>query len=1448
MAVDDAGNALSWTGGSLSSWKTYLGIDTASGSGIPIYSVSCSTTTFCMAVDYSGNALSWDGSAWSKATPTGDSNTLTSVSCPTTFCMAVDGSGNALSFVPPPSPSNVSASFSSSGASAAISWSAPTGLPSSPTYDVTVTDETAGITTMPITTTTSTPSTVSSLTPGHVYRFSVSAVISGGLVSSPAATPLLESPSSGSTGTTVSAVCRWNGGGGTSNEVLSSPSNWMTVSPVSLPSDCGGVGNSGGPPSGSQLVFPSLSSGTNTTVSTSSTSSSSCASSSTSGDITFSSIAFEGGSYDLAGSTTVALTAATSTIAILDQSSGTTTLSAPLTTPNAGQTAVDAGNLTLSCASSLPSGQISTGSGATLEFATGMAVPNSISGSGALLSSPGSSNEVTLSGTNSYTGSTTVSSGTLAVANGYALGGNPSTAGSGGLVTIDSGATLQVGVMNTPVSISNDITFEGGSTLATPSLSSPATSFTLDGTVTLDGIVTIDPQYYTNLYLAGQVTGTGSITTDGPFTTWLSNSSNSYSGGTTVASSGTLVVEASGALGTGLVTDTGSAPIILEGSITMPNAFHLAGTSSICSGILCDGSSSFTPSVPGGADTVSGTVTLTDNTSVSAVTSAILAITGTISGSYNLTTSGNVVVSGDNTHSYTGAATVAEGTLDVTGSIGSSSGLTVEGGATLEGTGTVPGITTSGCSTSSPCTIYPGDAPGVLTSSGVVNLSISGSTLELDLSSTSPSTYSELVANGGNISGANLDITSAASAAYGTTYTILKDTSSSAFSGELSYGGSSLTQGETFSVAGRKFQISYTGGSSGHDVTLTDVTNPPPPPPPAPSITSISPSTGSTNGGTTVTITGDNLSGVAYVYFGSVAATSFNVVSPAEIQAVSPAESASTVNITVTTPGGTSPVTSADQFTYTSSTPTPQPPTVTSITPTSGSTNGGTSVTITGTGFVSGATVKFGSVPATAVTVNSATSIMATSPAESASTVNITVTTPGGTSTISSADQFTYVKPVATITGDAYTAINPARLADTRCSESPAPSYCAAENLPSANANLTSIAAGGTENITVTGVDSIPITATAVVINVTAVNMTANGYLSIYPEGSTSPVVSSLNWTATSAMVTNLVTVPVNTTNGEITIENGGKEGTVYFVVDIEGYYAPPGSTPAGLYNPAAPTRIADTRCSESPLPPNITSSYCASLPSANSPLSTIGAGQTENVTVIGVGGIPTSGVSAVVLNLTAIGHTKSGYLTAYPTGTTKALVSTVNFNEAQTVPNRVIVKVGANGEISIYNNSGNTNFTVDVTGYYTDGASSSQTGSLFNPVTPARILDTRCSELPQPSYCASENLPSSNATLSAIQAGKSITIQVAGEANIPSDATAVVGNLTATGSSGGGYLTIYSGSTAATTSDVNFATGTAVANMVISELNFSGQLNIEASATVNALFDIFGWFGPMTT
>jgi hypothetical protein len=487
----------------------------------------------------------------------------------------------------------------------------------------------------------------------------------------------------------------------------------------------------------------------------------------------------------------------------------------------------------------------------------------------------------------------------------------------------------------------------------------------------------------------------------------------------------------------------------------------------------------------------------------------------------------------------------------------------------------------------------------------------------------------------------------------------------------------------------------------------------------------------------------------------------------------------------------------------------------------------------------------FGSTAATSVTYNSSTSITATSPAESAGTVNVTVTTAYGTSSIISTDQFTYLIP---ITGDAYTPINPQRLADTRCSTTPQPSYCSLENLPTANATLTSLAGGASENVTVTGIDGIPSNATAVVINVTAVDMSGNGYLTIYPQDATPAVVSSLNWTASSGVVTNLVTVPVNTSNGEITVTNGGS-GNVDYVVDIEGYYAPAGNTSAGLYNPVTPSRLADTRCNETSPPAYITSSYCASLPSTNSKLTTLGTGQIENVTVTGVGGIPSSGVSAVVLNLTAIDPTHAGYLTVFPTGATKAVVSTVDFNEGETVANRVIVKVGSNGQISIYNFLGNTNFTIDVSGYYTDGSSGSQTGSLFNPVAPARILDTRCSTTPQPSYCSSENLPGANATLTAIPGGGSIAVQVTGEANIPTNATAVVGNLTATDSTGSGYLTVYAGSTAPTTSDVNFSTESDSPNMVISELNSSGGLDIANGGghRVDVLFDVSGYFTPKT-
>ena len=167
-----------------------------------------------------------------------------------------------------------------------------------------------------------------------------------------------------------------------------------------------------------------------------------------------------------------------------------------------------------------------------------------------------------------------------------------------------------------------------------------------------------------------------------------------------------------------------------------------------------------------------------------------------------------------------------------------------------------------------------------------------------------------------------------------------------------------------------------------------------------PLITSVSPASGPATGGTTVTITGSNFTGASKVLFGTVAASSFRVTSAIQIKAVSPAGSG-TLDVRVITPGGTSAITAADQFTYVPA------PIVTAVSPTSGPATGRTSVTITGTGFTGASKVLFGTVPSSIITVSD-TQITVTSPASPEGTVHVRVTTPGGTSAAGAADLYQY--------------------------------------------------------------------------------------------------------------------------------------------------------------------------------------------------------------------------------------------------------------------------------------------------------------------------------------------------------------------------------------------------------------------------------------------------------
>ena len=170
----------------------------------------------------------------------------------------------------------------------------------------------------------------------------------------------------------------------------------------------------------------------------------------------------------------------------------------------------------------------------------------------------------------------------------------------------------------------------------------------------------------------------------------------------------------------------------------------------------------------------------------------------------------------------------------------------------------------------------------------------------------------------------------------------------------------------------------------------------------APVISSISPSSGGASGGTTVVITGTNFQAGATVSVGGASPSRVEVISAAQISIITAAHSPGPVNIVVTNPDGQS-TTATSAFTYLGLT-------IKSITPSSGSTTGGTTVSILGTQFASGIAVTFGTLNASSVTVISSTQLQAVAPAQGTGVVDVRVTNSNGeTATLFGA--FTYEPP-----------------------------------------------------------------------------------------------------------------------------------------------------------------------------------------------------------------------------------------------------------------------------------------------------------------------------------------------------------------------------------------------------------------------------------------------------
>ncbi len=169
----------------------------------------------------------------------------------------------------------------------------------------------------------------------------------------------------------------------------------------------------------------------------------------------------------------------------------------------------------------------------------------------------------------------------------------------------------------------------------------------------------------------------------------------------------------------------------------------------------------------------------------------------------------------------------------------------------------------------------------------------------------------------------------------------------------------------------------------------------------APVITAVSPSQGSTYGGTTVTITGTSLASAYQVYFGDQVVVPSSATSTSVVVS-SPAHAAGSVDVRVRTTAGLSGISAVAKFAYVAA-----PPVVLGITPTSGPTSGGTAITVTGTGFSGASSVTFGEDLIAPSTVTD-TQLTVISPPHAAGVVHLHVTTPLGTSASTTLDNFTF--------------------------------------------------------------------------------------------------------------------------------------------------------------------------------------------------------------------------------------------------------------------------------------------------------------------------------------------------------------------------------------------------------------------------------------------------------
>ncbi len=223
------------------------------------------------------------------------------------------------------------------------------------------------------------------------------------------------------------------------------------------------------------------------------------------------------------------------------------------------------------------------------------------------------------------------------------------------------------------------------------------------------------------------------------------------------------------------------------------------------------------------------------------------------------------------------------------------------------------------------------------------------------------------------------------------------------------------------------------------------------------------------------------------------------------------------------------------------------------------------------------------------------------------------------------------------------------------------------------------VGAGSTIEVQVGGVAGVPSGAAAVVLNVTATDATAAGFITVWPTGRAQPLASTLNLTRPGDTTPNLVIVPLGV-GGRVSLFS---QAGANLLADVTGYVTSTGdvSDTSGLFVPLPPGRVFDTRPEEV----------------AAGPKGFVAAGSTIDVQVGGVAQVPST-AGLVALNVTAT-QAATGFVTVFP-GPALPASSTLNLNgPGDTRPNATLISVNGSGQVRMFSQAG-THLLADASGY----------------------------------------------------------------------------------------------------------------------------------------------------